>query len=70
VTRIAVHNRDVKSGLLLSIPKTAGISRNELCELLQQAVLPSLYRQHPHDLSLGSGPDGATLRPAGKLGDG
>jgi hypothetical protein len=27
---IAVHNRDVKPGLLLSILKTAGISRDEL----------------------------------------
>jgi predicted RNA binding protein YcfA (HicA-like mRNA interferase family) len=31
---IAVHNRDVKPGLLLSILKTAGISRDELRELL------------------------------------
>ena len=31
---VPVHNRDVKPGLLLSILKTAGISRDELRELL------------------------------------
>lgn len=31
---IPVHNRDVKPGLLLSVLKTAGISRDELRELL------------------------------------
>jgi predicted RNA binding protein YcfA (HicA-like mRNA interferase family) len=31
---VPVHNRDVKPGLLLSILKTAGISRDELRKLL------------------------------------
>jgi predicted RNA binding protein YcfA (HicA-like mRNA interferase family) len=31
---VPVHNRDIKPGLLLSILKTAGISREELRELL------------------------------------
>jgi predicted RNA binding protein YcfA (HicA-like mRNA interferase family) len=31
---VPVHNRDLKPGLLLSILKTAGISRDELRELL------------------------------------
>ena len=34
---MAVHNRDVKPGLLLSILKTAGISRDELRELLEES---------------------------------
>ena len=31
---VPVHNRDIKPGLLLSILKTAGISRDELRDLL------------------------------------